>query len=339
MSEELKISGSFTEEVINDRLSICRFESISGSNSFSEDIRCGLKHVPKVLHPKYFYDNIGSELFEKICDTPEYYVTRTESSILDKYSDEMALMNKGKKVIVELGSGSSVKTRYILSSFIKSEGCITYLPIDVSEIMVQSSKELLSEFEGLNIRGINGEYEEGIEIINELTSEPKIIIFLGSSIGNFTPVEAKRLLSSISNTMSGDDSFLMGFDMVKDENVLNSAYDDSAGITAEFNLNILQRINTELGGTFDLSKFSHKAFFNKAMSRIEMHLVSGSNQTVYIDKLNEYVEFRKGETIHTENSYKFTDEMINDLAGSAGLKVNKTWKDDRNYFGLCLMSK
>jgi dimethylhistidine N-methyltransferase len=339
LKNDLKIPNYFTEEIINDRLSVYRSENRNRKNTFAEDVRLGLTSNPKGLHPKYFYDMKGSELFEQICETPEYYVTRTESSILKKYSDEIAEINHGKKIIVELGSGTSIKTRYILSSFIRNSGLITYLPIDVSDIMIQSSESLLNEFEGLVIKGINGEYEEGLEVINEITADEKLIIFLGSSIGNFKPDEAAKLIKVISSEMNEKDSFLIGFDLVKDSNVLNAAYDDSLGITAEFNLNILKRINDELEGTFDLSKFSHKAFFNPDFSRVEMHLVSNINQTVYIGRLNEYIEFRKGETIHTENSYKFTDEMINELAKSAGLKVNKTWKDDKNYFGLCLMNK
>jgi L-histidine Nalpha-methyltransferase len=339
LSRVLNISDSFTEEIISDRLSILKTDTGIGKSTFAEEVLLGLTSVPKGLHPKYFYDSKGSELFEQICETPEYYVTRTESSILEKYSDEIAMLNSDEKAIVELGSGSSIKTKYILNSFIKNSGSIDYYPIDVSEIMVESSKALLSEFEGLSIRGINSEYEQGLKVISGLNIEPKCIIFFGSSIGNFKPSEASGLLNAISGVMTSNDSFLIGFDLVKDFDILNAAYNDSQGITAGFNLNILQRINNELGGTFDLGKFLHRAFFNSTMSRIEMHLESQINQTVYIEAMDEYVYFKKGETIHTENSYKFTDKLIDELAASAGLKAVKRWKDSNNWFELCLMKK
>lgn len=339
MKDILNISYDFRQERINDRLSIVRVSNGSHKNTFAEDVHYDLTNFPKGLHPKYFYDSEGSDLFEQICETPEYYVTRTEASILERYSQQIAELNSDKKNIVELGSGSSIKTKYILSSFISNTGSITYLPIDVSDIMVESSKSLLNEFEGLNIMGVIGEYEEGLEVINEIVDSPKMILFLGSSIGNFTTYEARDLLACISSVMSENDSFLIGFDLVKDEAVLNAAYDDFEGITATFNLNILKRINNELGGNFDLNKFAHRAFFNYDFSRVEMHLESLQDQDIYINDIDETIHFEQGETIHTENSYKYTDEMITELASSAGLTVRKTWKDDRNYFGLCLMTK
>lgn len=339
MRDTLNISSVYQEEKINDRLSVFRVENGNGKNTFAEDVRYGLTEFPKGLHPKYFYDSKGSELFERICETPEYYVTRTESSILKKSASEIAGLNSDKKVIVELGSGSSVKTRYIISSFINNQGSITYIPIDVSDILIESAKSLLNDFEGLNIKGIISEYEEALEVVNEVVTEPKIIVFLGSSIGNFTQFEARELIEEISSVMNEHDSFLIGFDLVKDINVLNAAYDDSYGITAKFNLNLLERINNELGGNFDLNKFKHKAFFNEIESRVEMHLVSLEEQEVYIKEIDETIHFGKGETIHTENSYKFTDDIIDELASSAELMVDKRWKDENNWFELCLMRK
>ena len=339
MKDIINIPSVYSEEIINDRLSVFRVENGNGKNTFAEDVRYGLTSPPKGLHPKYFYDAKGSELFERICKTPEYYVTRTESAILKESAAEIAAMNSDKKVIVELGSGSSLKTRYIISSFINNSGSITYIPIDVSDILIESAKNLLNDFEGLNIKGIISEYEEGLEVVNEVVTEPKIIVFLGSSIGNFTQFEARELISAISSVMNENDAFLIGFDLVKDINVLNAAYDDSEGITAKFNLNLLERINNELGGNFDLNKFEHKAFFNETQSRVEMHLVSSEEQDISIKGIEENVHFDSGETIHTENSYKFTDEIIDEFASSAGLTVNKRWKDGNNWFELCLMRK
>lgn len=329
----------FSKEVINDRLTIYTVSIGSYKNTFAEDVKEGLSAEQKYLLPKYFYDNTGSSLFELICETEEYYVTRTEASILEKYSDEIAGLNIGKRHIVELGSGSSVKTKYILSSFIRNNGNIIYHPIDVSEILVQGSNALLNEFEGLTIHGTIGEYEESLQVINEVVVEPKMIVFLGSSIGNFSPSDAHKLIAHISSCMNENDTLLIGFDVVKDIEILNAAYDDDTGITAKFNMNLLERINNELGGNFNTESFSHSAFFNSELSRVEMHLVSEKDQKVTIKDIDTTVRFGKSESIHTENSYKFTRGMISELASSAGLTVAAQWNDNRNYFELCLMRK
>ncbi|MBZ0202838.1 MAG: L-histidine N(alpha)-methyltransferase [Ignavibacteria bacterium] len=338
MQESLKILPDFTDQAINDRLKFIRAVNAHHKNSFAEDVLTGLTSYPKTLQPKYFYDSHGSKLFEQICSTPEYYITRTESSILKKCSYQMAELNVDKQVIVELGSGSSVKTKYILDAFIKN-GPVTYIPIDVSEILLDGGKKLIEDFEGLKVQGIIGEYEESIELVNDLISEPKLIIFLGSSIGNFDLTHAGSFLNHLSCNMHEDDTLLIGFDLVKDVNVLNAAYDDAGGVTAGFNLNLLSRINRELMADFDLSVFSHKAFFNKEESRVEMHLVSNCRQDVNVSSLGKVIHFEENETIHTENSYKFTDNIINELAANAGLKKIEKWKDEDNYFELCMMKK
>lgn len=328
-----------SSRLISDRLNIYTVRNGQKKKSFAEDVKSGLLDPVKGLHPKYFYDAKGSDLFEKICETPEYYVTRTEAAILEKYSNEIAELNEDKTVVVELGSGSSVKTRYIINSFIDHNGRLDYIPIDVSEILIESSQVLINDYDKLHITGIISEYEEGMEMVNVVTSHPKLVIFLGSSIGNFTRDEARSLVQEISNNMNGNDNFLIGFDLRKDIKILNGAYNDKQGLTAEFNLNILKRINDELGGEFDPAKFEHYAYFNEKESRVEMHLVSKEDHDVLVKGISETIHFKKGETIHTENSYKFTDEMISDIAASAGLKVSHTWKDDNNYFALCLMGK
>jgi len=325
--------------VYNERFKIFNALNGGGANAFNEDVKRGLISFPKYLHPKYFYDQKGSELFEKICHTPEYYVTRTEIVILKNISGEIAGLNFDKKVIVELGSGSSVKTKYIINSFLKSHTELKYIPIDVSEIMISSSDNLVSEFEDLKIDGILAEYETGLDISRTVVKNPKMIIFLGSSIGNFNLADAEKFIQHISNVMNTGDTLLIGFDLVKDTGVLNAAYNDADGYTALFNLNLLNRINSELQGEFILDKFSHKAFFNEIESRIEMHLVSIDEQDICIHAIREKIHFECGETIHTENSYKFNDEMINSLASDAGLEIEKIWKDDKKYFALCLMRK
>lgn len=332
------MQAGYKKEHINDRFSLFHAGGNENDSAFADDVIAGLKSKPKTLSPKYFYDDKGSELFEKICETPEYYVTRTEASILKAHAAEIAASNNGKNLIIELGSGSSVKTRYILNAFIKNDSPVSYVPIDVSEILIQSGNALLKDFEGLYVNGIIGEYEQALDIVSEVYSQPKLLVFLGSSIGNFDLRHAEDFLKKISANMNAGDSLLIGFDLVKDERILNAAYNDTEGVTAEFNLNLLNRINKEFGSPIDINNFEHTAFFNPAKSRMEMHLISKCDQTFSLNGSGE-ISFRKNETIHTENSYKFTDEMIKDLAAAAGLSITNSWKDKNGYFELCLMMK
>ncbi len=338
MAKKVNTGLEYNEEVINDRLSIYHTPSASGKNTFAEDIINGLKAKRKFILPKYFYDEKGSLLFEKICNTPEYYVTRTEASILKEYSDEIAECNADKRIIVELGSGSSIKTRYILNAFLRLDGNITYMPIDVSAIMIESSKRLLNEFEGLGIKGTIGEYLDALEIIEETVNEPKLIVFLGSSIGNFDLPHAEDFMKKISDCMKSGDTLLVGFDLVKDINVLNTAYNDNKGVTAEFNINLLHRINNELASRIDVSNFEHRAFFNAKESRIEMHLVSKCEQSFSLNGSGP-ISFKENETIHTENSYKFTGGMVMELIQKSGLTFVKKWNDANDWFGLFLIRK
>ena len=332
------MQARYEKEHVNDRFSLYHTGGNENASAFADDVIAGLKAKPKTISPKYFYDDKGSELFEKICETPEYYVTRTEASILKAHAAEIAAANIGKNLIVELGSGSSIKTRYILNAFIKSISPVTYVPIDVSEILIQSGNALLKDFEGLYVNGIIGEYEQALEIVSEIYPRPKLFVFLGSSIGNFDLPHAEEFMKKISASMNSGDSLLIGFDLVKDEGILNAAYNDSDGVTAEFNLNLLKRINKEFGSLIDITNFEHTAFFNHAKSRIEMHLISRCDQSFSLNGSGE-ISFRKNETIHTENSYKFTDEMIKELAQASGLSITNSWKDNNNYFELCLMHK
>lgn len=308
----------------------------NGRDTFINEIHEGLNKEQKSLPPKYFYDDIGSELFEKICITPEYYVTRTENSILENYSNEIALNCNGIDIITELGSGNSVKTRNILKAFLGLNKNLTYIPIDVSDILISSGITLTEKFSSLIVKGVIGEYEDSLEFISGKYNGPKLVLFLGSSIGNFDPEHAELFLAKIARNMRTGDKLLVGFDMVKDEGVLNAAYNDSAGVTAEFNLNLLRRINRELNADFDLKNFAHQAFFNPGQSRIEMHLVSLIKQNVKVN--GKIFKFAEGETIHTENSYKFTETMIRDITDRSGLKLLTNWNDENNYFSLCLFS-
>ena len=326
----------FNHKIYNKEVEIYHFSSDVKADNFAEDVRKGLTAEKKYLLPKYFYDDKGSELFEKICSTDEYYVTRTEAEILKKYSDEIVSVNCNKKHLTELGSGSSVKTKYIIDSFIKVKDSIHYMPIDVSDIIISSSQNLVREASGLQVTGFITEYEKGLSFISENYNEPKLIMFLGSSIGNFDFLHSVKFVSFIRSKMKEGDALLIGFDMKKNISILNAAYNDKEGYTAEFNLNLLKRINTELCGHFDLDKFEHKAFFNEEHSRIEMHLVSLEEQDVLIESLGEKIHFKKGEDIYTESSYKFTNEMISDIGWFSNLKLTNIWQDEKRYFSLCL---
>ena len=332
-------SPVFSKETLNDRLSIYRFEKAIIESTFAEDVKTGLTAERKFLYPKYFYDDRGSELFDRITQTEDYYPTRTEESILIDHSSDIIEFSKNKTVLVELGSGTSTKTRHILNAKLKTGEPLNYIPLDVSEILIPTSEQLIGDYSNLTINGILAEYITGYRIVKDIDPSPNLTIFLGSSIGNFRREYVKEFLTKITNVMHEDDALLIGFDLIKDEEVLLRAYNDSEGITAEFNLNVLSRINNELGGEFDLDKFEHSSIFNKEKSRIEMHLISKDDQTVKIKNLDLYVNFKAGESIHTENSYKFNDNLIMDFADIAGLDWITTWNDPKKYFALTLFNK
>ncbi|HLT24015.1 MAG TPA: L-histidine N(alpha)-methyltransferase [Ignavibacteria bacterium] len=332
-------SPVFSKEEINDRLNVYRFERSLAENSFAEDVRKGLTHERKFLYPKYFYDDRGSELFDQITQTEDYYPTRTEESILIDHSSDIIKFSKNKPVLVELGSGTSTKTRHILAANEKTGQPLNYIPLDVSDILIPTSEQLIQDYSNLNINGIISEYITGYRIVKDIDSAPNLTIFLGSSIGNFRREYIKEFLSKITTEMRDDDALLIGFDLIKDEAVLLRAYNDSEGVTAEFNLNMLQRINNELGGSFDLNSFEHSSIFNREKSRVEMHLTSTKDQDIEIQNLDLVINFKKGESIHTENSYKFNDKLIMDFADEAGLDWITTWNDPKKYFALSIFNK
>jgi dimethylhistidine N-methyltransferase len=240
---------------------------------------------------------------------------------------------------VELGSGSAEKTEPILEEFHQKNNSFNFVPIDVSDIIIESSAELLNKYDKLSITGIISEYEKGLSFVSRFKNNKKLILFLGSSIGNLNPSEIDVFLKMLRTKTNPDDFILIGFDLVKDRDILFAAYNDTSGITREFNLNILRRINRELDGEFDLNKFEHRAFFNEDHLRMEMHLVAKEAQKVNIGALQTQIEFEEKESIHTENSHKFTIEMINSYAHCAGLKLLKTWRDSQDYYALCLFKR
>ncbi|MFQ5628832.1 MAG: L-histidine N(alpha)-methyltransferase [bacterium] len=306
---------------------------------FAEHVAEGLSSTPKKLSPMYLYDKCGSILFEKICDLPEYYLTRTEHSILDKYAGEIAAFSNGDMALIELGSGSSTKTRLIIEALIAHQNDLHYIPVDISEtILVTSAKELLDDYPDLKITAHVAEYHTAIKHISKLPIEQKIVVFLGSNLGNFEPGAADNFLRKIRSWLNKDDYMLLSTDMQKDSNILEAAYNDKQGITAAFNMNILKRMNRELDADFDLDRFSHLAFYNSAVGRVEIHLRSKIDQQVYIGELDQAFDFKKGETIHTENSYKFTKGQIAQLCHDNGFRWTRQWTDEQAHFSVNLLS-
>jgi dimethylhistidine N-methyltransferase len=299
------------------------------TSSFARDAVDDLSQQPKRLSPKYFYDSTGSELFEAITRLPEYYPTRTELGILrDRAGDIAAIIPKGA-ALVEFGAGAATKVRLLL----KRCAIGAYVPVDISGDFLNAQAEILrKDFPGLAVYPVAADFTERFELPAKIAGMPKIGFFPGSTIGNFEPHEACRFLRSAREILGKDALMIIGTDLEKDERVLYDAYNDAAGVTARFNLNVLTRINRELGGNFDISSFAHRAIYNRERHRIEMHLISKRPQIVRL--LGTSFSFRQGESIHTENSYKYSIDRFAALARGAGWKVRTSWTDKANMFSV-----
>jgi len=317
------------------------------NNEFAKNVENGLADIPKHISPKFFYDKIGSKLFEEICDQPEYYLNRIEAQILKKSASQIIDILDEKAIsVIELGNGNSQKTRILLRPFLANWKNVSYFPIDVSLKMLKKSiRDLSREYSNLRIFGVCSDYVKGLIKINEFMKfkknipDKRLIIFLGSSIGNFDPKEANAFLHSLSKYIRNDDALLIGFDLEKDKSILEKAYNDKKGITSQFNLNVLSRINKELDGGFELSSFEHKSFYNLHEHRIEMHLESKLDQKVRIGAIGKEFHFKEGETIHTENSYKYSKNRLYGLVKNAGLQVIANFTDPKNQYSLILLKK
>ncbi len=309
---------------------------------FAEEVIGGLKKTPRCIPPKFFYDKRGSHIFDDICETDEYYVTRTETELLKKHNTEIAQLIGENCLLIEPGSGNSQKVRILLDE-LKPQ---TYLPMDISrDYLTSAAQELANEFPWLDVHAACVDYTTPIDLSfveNCTDTDPaenrinntirKVAFFPGSSIGNFEKSHAGQFLKNMANMLGVNGGLLIGVDLKKDPSTLHAAYNDKNGATAEFNLNLLTRINRELGANFNIGNFSHHAFYNNEKSRIEMHLVSNRPQSVTID--SEYFHFKEGDTIHTENSYKYHIEEFQELASEAGFKSRRVWTDENNLFSL-----
>lgn len=321
------------------RLKMISLTGESAASDLGEAVREGLAKAAKTLPCRFFYDRIGSCIFEEICELPEYYLTRAEHEILRRRAPEIAALFDGPATLVELGSGSSTKTRVLIEAFLKRHGALRYVPLDISRTMLEASAcELLADYPGLEVVAIAAEYRRGLRRVDAEERSRKLILFLGSSVGNFSRPEAATFLGDVRATMREKDRLLIGIDLRKDRHVLERAYDDAAGTTARFNKNLLARINRELGADFDLEAFEHRAVFNEELGRVEMHLVSRRDQTVTIREMQETTRFDAGEVIHTESSYKYTTDEIAELAAAANMRVERQWFDDANRFSVSLLA-
>ena len=329
----------YKKYVMDSRLRYFKPHSTRMTGTFAQEALLGLKGAPRSIPPRFLYDLKGSDLFEKICALPEYYVTKTEIGILAGMQKDLPSYIDGPVRVVELGSGMSVKTRMILDAVAGMQDVVEYIPIDVSGILTESSELLLRDYDCLRITGIIDTYEGGLEFLRDYDSERNLILFLGSSFGNFPPKGGEAFLRGVSQMMRPGDLFMIGLDLVKDKRVLESAYDDSRGVTARFNLNMLSRINDELDADFDLQGFAHHSVYNEREQRIEMYLKSLFNQSVVVSKCGMRIDLKRGELIHTEYSYKFTPSQIHRLLEGAGFQARRVWLDEDRYFSVTLASK
>ena len=298
---------------------------------FESDVLAGLSATPKRLAAKYFYDGVGSQLFERITEVPEYYPTRTEMKILRDNAADIAKLIPPGAALVEFGAGSSKKARIVLRA---APALAAYVPVDIcGEMVEQEAAELRPDFPRLKVLPVVADICFPFELPAEAKTAPaRVGFFPGSTIGNFEPHEAAGFLRNAAQILGPGSTIIIGADLIKPVDVLNAAYNDKAGVTARFNLNLLTRINRELHGTFKLDSFEHHAFYNRERNRIEMHLASLKRQKVKV--AGEYFDFRAGETIHTENSYKYSVESLGALARGVGWMPAGVWTDADKYFSI-----
>ena len=300
------------------------------------DVVEGLRRVRKFLPCRYFYDDRGSELFEKICELPEYYLSRTERSILEGCAPEIAALT-GPCELVELGSGNARKTRLLLEAYARNDRPLRFLPIDVSEgVLKSSAHDLLQRYEDLHIQGFSGTYEQGLAALPPRKAPGRMLMFLGSTLGNFDPGQCNRFFDRVTAAMTPGEYFLLGIDLEKDKDVIEAAYNDSQGITAAFNLNMLRHLNKRFGGNFVLRQYAHEAFYDTELKQIEMHLRSLRHQTVRLKDLELEFSLEQGETIQTEISRKFALATLAAELETKRLKKVRSWSDARNWFALAL---
>jgi dimethylhistidine N-methyltransferase len=317
----------------DDRLTIHNLVRADVRASFAEDVRRGLLSQPKSLFPKYFYDELGSQLFDAICLLPEYYLTRAENEILERSADEIVCEVKGHKTLLELGSGSASKTRHLIEALLRRQPELHFIPIDISRSALEtSSRVLLQSYPSLRITAYASDYYTGLAALRDEERGRTLALFLGSNIGNFDREEAHTFLRAVRKVLREGDALLLGADLKKSPRLLEEAYDDALGVTAAFNLNLLARINRELEADFNLRAFKHRAVYNEAAGRVEIYIESTREQSVSIRQLGLEIAFAAGELLHTENSYKYDLAGLSKMAAETGFKRARTWLDQEERF-------
>lgn len=314
------------------RVEVVRSESAYAT--LADDIREGLTRASKFIPTKYLYDDRGSKLFDAICDLPEYYPTRTEFALLEDVADEIVARTQPTEVI-EFGSGTSRKTRVLLTALQRARMAVRYVPMDVNEWMVRrTAAALLREYANLRVHGIVGDYSRDLDRIP--AGRNRLVLFLGSTVGNLTPPATAEFLQSVRAHLDEGDHLLLGVDLVKPTHVLEAAYNDSAGVTADFSRNILAVLNRELSADFDLELFEHIAYFNAKESQIDIFLEARDTHAVSIGKLDLTVHFTRGERVRTEISRKFTRDSVSDALTATGYNLDRWYTPENGYFGLAL---
>jgi dimethylhistidine N-methyltransferase len=308
-------------------------DGVSGASGFETDVVEGFARARKSVPPKHFYDAEGSRLFEAICELAEYYPTRTETALLRRIAPEISAAIPAGAALVEFGSGASSKTRLVLDA---APQLAVYAPVDISpEALAAAARSIAADYPRLTVAPLAEDFTRALELPRAAAGRPVVGFFPGSTIGNFTPDEAQAFLLGARRLLGAGAAFIVGIDLVKDEATLVAAYDDALGVTAAFNKNLLARINRELGGDIDLDGFAHRAVWNAAESRIEMHLESTKAQTVHV--AGRAFDFSAGETLHTENSYKFTVDGFARLAEAAGWRLEREWVNPAPAFAVVLL--
>jgi len=309
--------------------------SSAEKGDFLSDVLDGLRRHPRSIPPKYFYDSYGSQLFDLICTTQEYYPTRTETGILERFGEQMAELIGPGCTLIELGSGSAIKTPLLLQHL---DNDAEYVPIDICEPhLLQSTQRLQAMFPAMQMRPLCADYTQLLSLPLDIRSDQRRVVFFpGSTIGNYTPDEAVQLLRHAAQLVGHNGALLIGVDCKKSPDILNAAYNDSQGYTAAFNRNLLARMQRELGAQVDTEGFSHYAYYNAVQGRVEMHLVSQRKQSIRLGR--EHFQCEEGETIHTENSYKYTAQEFQYLAQEAGWHPKMLWSDREGLFNVCYLS-
>ncbi len=320
-------------------VAIASYLSEADERILANDVLDGLTRPFKELPPKHFYDARGSELFEQICELPEYYPTRTEVGILSDWADEI-VARTGAGELVELGSGSADKARILLDAMARAGTLRRYVPLDVTErVVADSARQLVEEYDGLEVHGVIGDFERHLDHVPDPEGTPRIVALLGGTVGNFPPGTRRTLLRKMGTLLERDDRLLLGTDLVKDPAVIEAAYDDRTGVTAEFNRNVLHVINRELGANFVADQFEHVAFFDCKHQWVEMRLRALEACSVEIGDLGMTVEFEAGEELRTEISAKFTRERLEADYRAAGLAMKHWYTDDDELFALSLAGR